>query len=140
MQKEFFIKRQKSRYYALQALYSWSITQDDLNLVEKNILYEKDLNKIDYDHFKKLIYGISEKLTILDDSFAPYLNIGLKELDTIELNILRIAVFEFQECKEIPFKVVINEALELSKKFGATDSYKFINGVLDKYVKNSKQN
>lgn len=131
-----FKNRQKARYYALQALYGWHVANHELSIVEDYILENKNLDKIDLEYFKKILTTVVRDQKLLDQEIKPYLKkISINELTIIELNILRIAVFEMKNSEDIPYKVILNEAIELSKKFGATDSYKFINGVLDKIAK-----
>ena len=138
MSKKFQTK-QKARIHALQALYSWYISENNLQDIENHILDDKNLSKIDANYFKKLLHEVPANLSTINDLIKPHINIPLNKLDTIELIVLQIATFELTECKDIPFKVVINEALELNKKFGTVDGYKFVNGVLDKIVKELKE-
>lgn len=135
MNKKNFQDRKNARKYALQALYSWKISNNNLHEIENHILEDKNTSKIDMEHFKKLTYEIPQNITKLNDIISPNLNIPIEKLDVIELIVLQIATFELTNCKEIPYKVVINEALELTKKFGATESHKFVNGVIDKIAK-----
>ena len=135
MTNKSFRARHKARHYALQALYGWSITKNDLEDVEQYFLQEKSNAKFDVEYFHKLLYNIPVDLEKLDGLINPFLKRTLEELDLIELTILRIAAYEFQHNMEIPPKVIINEALILTKTFGAKDSYKFVNGVLDKLAK-----
>lgn len=135
MSMQFVRKRQLARKYALQALYSWNLSNNNLIDIENHILDNKNLDKIDLEYFKKLMHEIPANINKLNETIKPHINIPLEKLDPIELVILQMATFELTECKDTPYKVVINEALELSKKFGATDSYKFINGALDKLAK-----
>ncbi|MDB6096351.1 MAG: NusB antitermination factor [Francisellaceae bacterium] len=134
-----FNHRRKARRYSLQALYSWELSNNSLAKVEENILLEKAHKKFDIEYFKEILYGVPQHLTELQDSFIPYLNIGLEELDTIELTVLRIATYEFKYRLDIPYKVIINEALELTKMFGSIEGFKFVNGVLDKVSKDLRQ-
>lgn len=127
--------RKKARRLALQALYGWTLSHNPLNEVEAHIFLEHAGEKFDKEYFRELLYQIPEKLDSLETLLAPYLSREVRELDFIELNVLRIATYELQERLEIPYRVIINEALELTKTFGATDSFKFVNGVLDKMAR-----
>lgn len=136
--KNGFEPRQKARKYALQALYSWKLSGNNLKDVESHILEGKNTNKIDLDHFHRLLHQIPAKTNEINEIIKPHLNLEIEKVGVIELTVLQIAVVELTECPDIPYKVVINEALELTKKFGATESHKFINGVLDKVSKKLK--
>ena len=130
-----FKARHKSRRYALQALYGWSMTGNNLTEVEHYFLAGKNLTKIDVDYFHALLHKIPQQLEQIDALLAPHVSRALAEIDPIELMILRIATYELQAHIDVPYKVIINEAVELSKVFGATDSHKFINGIVDKIAR-----
>lgn len=127
--------RKRARRLALQALYAWWVSKNDIRDVEKYFMNQHADEDFDKEYFSAVILDISEKYPDIDDFMNPYLNIPLKELDFLEYNLLRLAVYELQYRPDIPYKVVINEALDLAKTFGAQDSYKFVNGVLDKVSK-----
>lgn len=130
-----FNGRKKARRYAVQALYGWSMTQNDLAEIEDFILSEHQDEIFDKDYFSDLIFNITQNVQEIDTIMEPLLSRKLEELDFVELAVLRIAVYELKNRPEIPYRVVINEALNLTKTFGATDGYKFVNGVLDKLAK-----
>ncbi len=133
--KPSFSGRRRARRYALQALYGWSVSQNPLADVETYTLSEHQHGEVDSAYFQILLHSIPTQLSILDKLFEPYLSRNLRDLGLIELTILRIAVYELKEHQEIPYRVVINEALELAKTFAAPDSHKFVNGILDKVRK-----
>jgi N utilization substance protein B len=135
MNKVSFKSRKKARRLAMQALYSWLISGNTLKDTEHYFLTEQASPDLDSEYFTDLLYQIPMHLQTLESSFAPHLSRKLEELDPIETTILRIATYELLKRPDIPYRVIINEALELAKSFGATDSYKFINGVLDKMAK-----
>ncbi|TQV66956.1 transcription antitermination factor NusB [Exilibacterium tricleocarpae] len=125
--------RRKARHYAMQAIYQWQISQAALNVIEAEFHTDNDMSKVDTDYFHELLHGIVQHLGDIDGAFAPFLQQrSLEELDPITRALLRLGTFELQHRLDVPYKVVINEAVALAKKFGATDSHKFINGVLDK--------
>ena len=103
--------RRRARECAVQALYSWQLSQNDIADVEYQFLAEQDVKDVD------VLY---------------YLSRLLEELGQVEKAVLRIALFELSKRSDVPYKVAINEAIELAKTFGAEDSHKFVNGVLDK--------
>lgn len=136
MNKSSFGPRKKARRLALQALYGWSISHNPVNEIEKHFLEVHDGENFDKDYFRILLFEIPRYQAALESSLLPYMSHrSIEELDLIELNVLRIAAYELKHRQEIPYRVVINEALELTKKFGATESFKFVNGVLDKLAK-----
>jgi N utilization substance protein B len=126
-------QRSKARHYAMQALYQWSVTQNPLNVIEAEFHTDNDMTVVDTDYFHELVHQVPAQLATIETDFLPYVtDMALHELDPITLALLRLATYELRFRVDVPYKVVINEALRLAKKFGATDSYKFINGVLDK--------
>lgn len=125
--------RSRARHYAMQALYQWHMTDNAINTIEAEYHSDNDMSKVDVDYFHQIIHGVPKMRSTLDDAIQPYLkDVTLRGLDPITLAILRLACFEFKERIDVPYKVVINEAVNLAKKFGAPDSHKFVNGVLDK--------
>ncbi len=135
MNSKFFKARHKARRYALQALYGWLMSGNDLRSIEDYSLQDKNHDKVDVEYFRGLLYNIPANIEKLDAIITPYLSRTINEIDPIELTILRMATYELQYNIEVPYKVIINEALELTKSFGATDSHKFVNGILDKLAK-----
>lgn len=125
-------ERHLSREFSLQALYQWQLGGENLADIEVQYLTQHADRKFDREYFKTLLHKIPEMISTLDEAIEPYLDRPLVEVTTIELVILRIAAFEFIHQADVPYKVVINEAIELAKRFGAEESHKFINGVVDK--------
>lgn len=124
--------RRKARSFAMQALYQWHMAGQALNEIEAQFYVDNDFKKVDTDYFKAILHGVPAKVTELDEAFEPLLDRPIQELDPVELAILRLSTFELLDRIDIPYKVVINEGVELAKIFGATDGHKFINGILDK--------
>ncbi len=124
--------RSAARSRALQALYQWQLSGQNIDLILQQFLDEEDMNKVDIPYFKRLLYGIHQEVNQLDIIFSPFLDRDLNQIDPIELAILRIGCYELKQCPDIPFKVVINEGVELAKQFGADKSHKYVNGILDK--------
>lgn len=124
--------RRRARECAVQALYSWQISKNDIADVELEFLTEQDTKDVDITYFRELFSGAATHASELDKLMAPYLSRSLNELGQIEKAILRVAMYELSKRHDVPYKVVINEAIELGKVFGAEDSHKFVNGVLDK--------
>lgn len=125
--------RRMARHYAMQALYQWQMAGSSINAIEAEFRTDNDMSKVDVEYFHEIIHSVPEHLSELEEFFSPYLvERSLDELDAITRALLRMATYEFKFRIDVPYKVVINEAVALAKKFGAEDSHKFINGVLDK--------
>ena len=125
-------KRRKARHYAVQALYQWKMSGSALNQIEAEFRTDNDFGKVDGEYFHALLHGVPQQLADLDAAITPVLtDRRLDEVGPVEIALLRMAVYELKECIDVPYKVVINEAVALAKKFGATDSHKFVNAVLD---------
>ena len=124
--------KQKARKLLVQALYSWELGGTDLQTIEVNFHLENDMSKIDTDLFKKVLYKVPENLAKIDEAYQPYLDREQDQLDPVSRAVLRIATYELLFSIEVPYKVAINEGVNLAKTFGPTDAYKFINGVLDR--------
>lgn len=120
----------------MQALYTWQVGGEEPSAVEAYYRSENDLRKTDVNYFHELFTAVVAQAAQLDEAIAPFLDRPLKDIDPIELSILRIGACEFRERIDVPVRVVVNEGIELAKEFGATDdSYKFVNGVLDKLAR-----
>lgn len=124
--------RRKSREIALKALYRGMFNHTDLTPVFKDMLDDPDYRKADEQYFKDLLTHVSEKLTDIDEKIKVFVDRPLAELSPIEHSILRISGYELMFDMSIPYRVVINEGVELAKIFGGVDGHKYINGVLDK--------
>ena len=127
--------RRKSRELAIQAIYSWQISQNSVVDIELHFLTENAKRRFDIPYFQQLLHGVTSSVEELDLAISPHVERPLKDVDHVEKAILRLAIFELSQNDEVPYKVVINEAIELAKEFAADDSHKFVNGVLDKAVK-----
>lgn len=128
-------ERRKARHFAVQAIYQWQMTQDNVADIEEQFKLDQDMKGADLGYFRELLFGVANNVNKLDAVFEPYLSRKLEELDLVDKAILRMASFELTYRKDVPYRVVINEAIELAKAFAAEDSHKFVNGVLDKVVK-----
>ncbi len=125
--------RRKARHYAMQSLYQWQMTSAAINVIEAEFHTDNDMSKADTAYYRELIHSVPKRLDEIDDAYVTFLQEREQnELDPITQALLRIATYELMARIDVPYKVVINESVSLAKKFGATDSHKFINGVLDK--------
>ena len=128
-------ERRKARQLALQAVYQWQLTQDNVADIAEQFKLEQPTKGVDLPYFELLLTGVATNVSNLDATFSPFLSRKLDDLDQVDKGVLRLACYELMYCKDVPYKVVINEAIELAKSFAADDSHKFVNGVLDKVVK-----
>jgi N utilization substance protein B len=124
--------RTRARECAVQAIYQWQLTGNDLADIEKHFLEEHDLKGVDVAYFRELLHGVPSHLHELDDHITPFLDRSLDSVDPVERAILRVGTYELEFRLETPYRVVINEGVELGKTFGAEDGHKYVNGILDK--------
>ncbi|QIR13826.1 transcription antitermination factor NusB [Shewanella aestuarii] len=129
-------ERRKARRLAVQAIYSWQLTGNNVADVEHEFLTEQSLDGVDVAYFRELLAGVTAKTAQIDELLKPHLDRDFDDVSPVEKAIVRLATFELTFKKDVPFKVAINEGIELAKAFGADDSHKFVNGLLDKIVKN----
>jgi N utilization substance protein B len=125
-------ERRKARHYGMQALYQWHMAGASLNDIEAEFRDEYDFSHVDLEYFQALLHQVPATVDELDAAIEPLLDRKLDELDPIERTLLRMGMYELTSRIDVPYKVVINEEVALAKKFGATDSHKYINGVLDR--------
>ncbi|HXK00515.1 MAG TPA: transcription antitermination factor NusB [Buchnera sp. (in: enterobacteria)] len=124
--------RRKARECIIQVLYSWQISKNNIYYIISQFLEDQNIKTIDINYFNELIIGIVKHSQYIDELIRPYLSRTLEDVGQIEKAILRLSFYELLKRSDIPYKVSINEGIELAKSFGAADSHKFINGVLDK--------
>jgi N utilization substance protein B len=124
--------RHKARRFALQALYQWQMSGSSITDIKTQFLVEKTNTAFDSEYFCDLLTGVTSHQSELDAVITPFMSRTIESLDPIECAVLRLATYELVHCPQIPYKVVINEALELTKTFGTSEGHKFVNGVLDK--------
>jgi N utilization substance protein B len=127
--------RRRARRRALQALYQWRLTSQDVGDILKQFREEQDFSNVDTELFATLVRKVSAGQVDLDEKIKPFLDRPVKQLDVIEHVILSIASYELLNSIEVPHQVVIDEAINLAKQFGAEQGHSFINGVLDKAAK-----
>ena len=126
--------KQRSRARVVQALYQWLVSGDDLEEIERQFLNQKE-GKISKAFFSNLFINIPKNISLLDEIIKPSLDRSIDELGPTERAILYLGVYELKFQPEVPYKVVINEAVELTKLYGAENAYKLINSSLDKIAK-----
>lgn len=124
--------RHRAREFALQGLYQWLINNEDVRKIESHIRQAHGFDKADAIHFDLVLTGTIRNVAALREELAPLIDRQISELSPVEHAALLIGAFELKNHVEIPYKVVINEAVELTKSFGGVDGHKYVNGVLDK--------
>ncbi len=129
------VLRHNARCYAMQALYQWHYTQDPIPFLIESWHAEHEFSEVDAEYFALLVRGVADNLTAIQKSLELPAKRAISDITPVELAILYVAVFELMHRLDVPYRVVINEALELSKEFGSEKSFKFVNAVLDKMVR-----
>lgn len=124
--------RRRSREFALQGLYQWQLAGTDPQTIAQQLGEAQGFDKIDTDYFRLLLAGAIAGAPEMEQRIAPLLDRAYKSLSPVERGILLLAGYEFLHCPEVPYRVIINEAIELAKSYGGTDGHKYVNGVLDK--------
>ena len=124
--------RRRARELALQGIYQWRLTAGDKAQIEKQIREEKGMGRYDADFFSKLLLGTLSQHAELEAALAAHLDRTLNELSPVEFSVLLLGAYELMHLPEIPYRVIINEAVELTKTFGGSEGHKYVNGVLDK--------
>ncbi len=124
-----------ARRSAVQAIYQWQITGYNLSEIERQFVEEHGLSKGELPYFQDLLHQVPKKLDVIDAALGEFTNRPIEQIDPVERAILRIGVYELMQRLDIPYRVVVNEGINLAKEFGATQSHKFVNGLLDKIAR-----
>ena len=124
--------RHRAREFALQGIYQWLLSHEDAGVIDAHIRNAHGFDKADAGHFDILLHGAIREVQELRAVITPLIDRSIEQLSPIEHAVLLIGAFELKNLIEIPYKVVINEAVELTKSFGGIDGHKYVNGVLDK--------
>ncbi len=132
--------RGKARRLAMQAIYQWQMTGDDVAVIAAQYIEDNDMQAIDGDYFRELLSGVAGSISTLDPLLEKRMTRTVDSVDPVERAIIRLACYEFVNRLDVPYKVVINEAVMLAKKFCAENSHAFINGVLDKVAHDIRKN
>jgi len=131
--------RSRARRRALQALYAWQMARAPIARVIEEFQHEQDMEIADLVYFESIVRGVEKHVGELDNALGAFLDRGMDVVDPIERAILRIAAFELLHRPDVPYRVVINEAIESAKRFGSDQGHTYINGVLDKAAKEWRQ-
>ena len=124
--------RSRARRRALQAVYAWQISGGNAQQVIAQFAHEQAHEVADLEYFEDLVRGVTAEHADLDTALAPYLDRGVQEVDAIERAVLRLAAYELLHRPDVPYRVVLNEAIEIAKRFGSEHGHTYVNGVLDK--------
>lgn len=135
MEKQAISGKKKARKLALQALYQWLMSGSDLAEIEIQFRIANNMDKVDVDFFRRLLYGVPKDLTVLEEAFTPFIDRPVQGLNPIELTVLRLGTFELLFCPETPYRVILNEAISLAKEYGSQDGHRYVNGVLNNLAK-----
>jgi transcription antitermination protein NusB len=125
----------QARKSALQALYQWQLTQYNLSEIERQFLEEHGIGKGELAYFQDLLHNVPARLDEIDAALAEFTSRQVDQIDPVERAILRISTYELLCHPETPYRVIVNEGINLAKEFGATQSHKFVNGLLDRLAK-----
>ena len=132
------VARRNARRYCLQAMYVRSMSGTSIPDIEHEFIHHHIKKVFDIDYFKALLYGIAAHQAEVDQEINAVIERTLEELDRVEYAVLQVATYELLMRPDVPYRVIINEALELTKKYGSIEGYKFVNGVLDKIAKKKR--
>ena len=131
MEKNLISGKRKARKLALQALYQWLMSGSELHEIEAQFRIINNMDKVDSAYFCRLLYGVPEHVHQLEEHLLPYVDRDIAGLNPIELTVLRMGAYELLHCPELPYKVVLDESVSLTKEFGSQDGYRYVNGVLN---------
>ncbi|KTD35718.1 N utilization substance protein B [Legionella nautarum] len=138
VEKQSIKGKRRARKLALQALYQWLMSGHELYEIETQFRVANDMSKVDSEYFCRLLHGVPERVNSLEESLIPFLDRPIQSLNPIELTVLRLSAFELCYCPEIPYRVVLDEAVSLTKEFGSQDGHRYVNGVLNNLAKKAR--
>ena len=127
--------RGKSRRLAMQAIYQWQMTGDSITDIKQQFFDENNMSQLDSEFFSKSVSGVASSINELDPLLEKYMSRSVESVDPVERSILRLATYEFINRFDVPYRVVLNEAVNIAKEYCAENSHTFVNGVLDKVAK-----
>jgi len=130
--------RTNARRSAVQALYQWQMTGQNLSEIERQFLEEERLKNAQKSYFIELFYGVPKNLAAIDQALSEFVDRPVDKIDPVERAILRIGVYELMHRLDMPYRVVLNEGINLAKDFGADGSHRYVNGILDKVAQKQR--
>jgi N utilization substance protein B len=132
------LARTNARKAVVQALYQWQMTGHDLSEIERQFLEEERLKDAQKSYFVELFYGVPKNLDAIDQVLSEFVDRPVDNIDPVERAILRIGVYELMHRLDMPYRVILNEGINLAKDFGADGSHKYVNGILDKVAQQKR--
>lgn len=132
--------KRRARKLALQALYQWHMADERLEEIEIQFHAENSMENVDTHYFHQLLHGVEFHLNFLEERILPFLDRPIQEINPIELSVLRLSTFELFHCPELPYKVILDEAVSLTKTYGSQEGYRYVNGVLNNLAKTAREN
>lgn len=138
MEKQAISGKRRARKLALQALYQWLMSGHELTEVEAQFRVANNMERVDTEYFCRILHGVPKNLSQLEESFSPFLDRAIQGLNPIELTVLRLSAFELLYCPEIPYRVILDEAVSLTKEFGSQDGHRYVNGVLNNLARQTR--
>ncbi|WP_269915085.1 transcription antitermination factor NusB [Acinetobacter sp. HY1485] len=138
-QQAVYAAKRKARRFAVQGIYEWQMSQNPVHQIEARTRTENAMHKVDLSYYHELLTQVVEDSDVLDELLKPVLDREISALDGVELATLRLGAYELRDHAEIPYRVVLDEAIELAKHFGGADSHKYVNGVLDRLAQTLRQ-
>jgi N utilization substance protein B len=130
--------RTNARKAAVQALYQWQMTGQNLNEIERQFLEEERLKDAQKSYFTELFHGVPKNLELIDQALSEFVDRPVDSIDPVERAILRIGVYELSHRLDMPYRVILNEGINLAKHFGADGSHRYVNGILDKVAQQKR--
>ncbi len=125
-------RRRMARELALQGIYQWRVAGGTISFIEAQLIETKEFYRSDGKYFSILFKGVLSDVSALEETIQPFLDRSLRELSPVEFAILLLSTYELIHFLEVPYRAIINEAIELARTYGGSDGYKYVNGVLDK--------
>ena len=135
MEKQLIKGKRRARKLAVQALYQWLMSGSELYDIEAQFRVANNMDKVDTEYFCRLLHGVPAHLSVIEEALIPFLDRPIHGLNPIELTVLRLSAFELFNCPEIPYRVVLDESVSLTKEFGSQDGFRYVNGVLNNLAK-----
>lgn len=135
MEKQEIRAKQRARRMALQAIYQWLMTQAQAHVIEAQFRATQDNGLVDMAYFSKLLQGVLDHCDALEEQFSPFLDRPVTQLNPIERVVLLLGTYELHTCLEVPYRIVLDEAVTMAKSFGSQDGHRYVNGVLNNVAK-----
>lgn len=131
MEKKLIKGKRRARRLALQALYQWHMSATALSEIEAQFRVANNMDSVDVEYFCCLLHTIPQQLMQIEEAFTPYIDRPIQQLNPIELTVLRIGTFELLNCPDLPYRIVLDESVSLTREFGSQDGFRYVNGVLN---------